>query len=151
MYTLIFLNLAPGAFRIWICILFTVRLQMRCGELYCVTASTRHICSGGDRWERRRPGLNASSLDEIWRLKRHTDRSPNSLRGDSWASVPNMTRVTSVSWRNGRKTLSWARVSWLPRSLLCRMWNYCVTLTSHSFMVAFFCFSHRAESLQEVM
>lgn len=33
--------------------------------------------------------LNASSLDEIWRPKRHTDRSPNSLRGDSWASVPN--------------------------------------------------------------
>lgn len=37
---------------------------------------------------------NASSLDEIWRLKRHTDRSPNSLRGDSWASLPNATRAT---------------------------------------------------------
>lgn len=32
---------------------------------------------GGDQgcW-----GLNASSLDEIWWLKRHTDRSPNSLQ-----------------------------------------------------------------------
>lgn len=56
-------------------------------------------------WERggRRRGLNASSLDEIWRLKRHTDRSPNSLRGDSWASVPNMTCVSSISCPNGRK------------------------------------------------
>lgn len=68
--------------------------------------SGQHICSRGDRWERRRWGLNASSLDEIWRLKRHTDRSPNSLCSDSWASVPNMTRVSPASWWNGRKTSS---------------------------------------------
>ncbi len=34
-------------------------------------------------------GLNASSFDGIWRLKRHTDRSPNSCCSDSWASMPN--------------------------------------------------------------
>lgn len=66
--------------------------------------SGSHICSCDGRWERQRRGLNASSLDEIWCLKQHTDRSPNSLRGDSWASVPNMTLASSVSWQNGRKT-----------------------------------------------
>lgn len=46
-----------------------------------------HVCfvAEGDKCG----GLNASSLDEIWCLKRHTDRSPNSLRSDSWASTPN--------------------------------------------------------------
>lgn len=46
-----------------------------------------HVCfvAEGDEFG----GLNASSLDEIWRLKRHADRSPNSFCSDSWASTPN--------------------------------------------------------------
>lgn len=32
-------------------------------------------------------GLKASSFDEIWHLKWHTGRSPNSLCNDSWAKL----------------------------------------------------------------
>lgn len=39
-------------------------------------------------------GLNASSFDEIWHLKRQTDRSPNSFCSDSWASMPNCACVS---------------------------------------------------------
>lgn len=44
-------------------------------------------------WDRKRGGqrggLTASSFDEIWCLNWHTDRSPNSLSRDSWASTTN--------------------------------------------------------------
>lgn len=43
-------------------------------------------------------GLKASSFDEIWHLKWHTGRSPNSLCNDSWAKLCTCFHICMSLW-----------------------------------------------------